>query len=173
MGYPQWFLDKCREMVDRQPDDIDKAAKDNLGWLRAHPDYDTVRTMLEIGGMRGVMCDIRHADTRKIKREANAYSVPPKVNVARSPDVAEIGAKLYEIRIASTRLGSLLGEQLAALATDERAKADGHLLNARLLELLKPLVPAGKTVRDCVPPNKLYQLFKRASNEYPAALAGD
>lgn len=163
MTYPEWFLASVRTAATKYPDDINKATDRAVKSIRQHEEFDSLIDDMVRDCIRGKVHEFRHQQNIATWKEHGKYGGPAKVNVGASLAVQEVITSVYAYAIAGKTLGSIFGGDLLDIAAGERAKADGHSANAKLCELLAPLVPKDKTVAEAVKETKLRELFRKAS----------
>lgn len=162
MNFPEWFLEAVRQSAEKYPNDIEKATNRAEGIIRRHEEFSGLVDELVRETILHKVYDSRHSINRTIRQANGQYGGPAPI-ADLSPSVIAASTSLYLFNIASKSLGELTGAELPAIAKAERAKAAGFRANARLCELLAPLVPKEKTVRQAVSEKKLRELFRKAN----------
>lgn len=159
MEYPESLCAIIRSAAEKHRGDIDAAVNQAFGdWQESDEYADWVDEMVR-GQIRNMIHDVRHADNVTIRRNAGDFGGPSKVGVSAANQVIE-KSLLDTYSINGRRLGDILGKELSAIANGERERATGCIVNARLLEALKPLVSDDKSVRQCVKDKKAWQILR-------------
>jgi hypothetical protein len=147
------------EAMAKYPDDIDKAVAYASSRAKSKPWYEGLVNALCLKAIREMIADARHTSNVVMRNSAGRYGGQAKVVPGSA--VLKVAASYYNYCIAGQSLGSTLGESLLEIAENEEAKANGHMFNTYLCRALRPMVPDGKVVRDCIPEVKLRKLFTR------------
>jgi len=149
------------KVVAKHPDDIDKTVNAVERWAeKSWPEFNKWKAELIRSQFRNMIHDARHGINVQMRRDAGVYGGPAKVKPGES--VQAVNRSLYLYLIDGRTLGSLQGSELPDIAAGERERAEGHTFNARLLNELRPLVGAEKTVADAVSERRLRKAFKDA-----------
>ena len=144
--------------AQRHADNIDAAVNAAVRRVQELPNYADLVDDLVRSAVRHLIADCRHHENVATRRGSNRYGGPAKV-VAGSA-VNRIASDFYAYYIGGRTLGTIKGEELITIAASEAERANGHRFNARLCVALKPLVPEGKTVKECIKPGKLRSIFE-------------
>lgn len=159
MEYPDSLLAIIRSAAEAHRSSIDAAVNQAFSEWQATDEYaDWVDEMVR-GQIRSMIHGVRHADNVAIRRDAGEFGGPSKVSASSANQVIE-KSLLDTYSINGRRLGDILGKELEPIANGERERATGCLVNARLLEALKPLVSDDKSVRDCVKDKRAWQILR-------------
>lgn len=167
MEHPESILEAARQADEAHPDDIGEAVAECERLVRQSPDFREWRNLLVRGMCQSLIWDSRHRGNRARRQARREEEYKPKVqrravNVLGSDLLCEVYEKYYQHRIAGRTLGNIRGDELADIASQEEAVANGHLINNRICRRLAGLVPAGRTVREAVPGPRLAAIFKEA-----------
>jgi len=155
------LTDKIRANAEKFPDDIEKAVDAVERWAKRNwSEFDDWKDELIRSQFRNMIHDARHGTNVQMRRAAREYGGAAKVVPGAA--VAGVNASLYMYLIDGRTLGSLLGSELSDLAAAERARANGHGFNAKLLEQLRPLIEDDQMVLDIVSEDRLRKAFKKA-----------
>ncbi len=144
--------------AQRHADDIDAAVNSAVRRVQKLPNYADLVDDLVRSAVRHLIADCRHHENVAMRKDGNSYGGPAKV-IAGSA-VNRIASDFYAYYIGGRTLGTIKGEELAVIAASEAERASGHQFNARLCAALRPLVPEGKTVKECIKPGKLRSIFE-------------
>jgi len=147
-----------KQSVTKYPDDIDKCVDWTVARFKKLDEYAEYTESLIADAIRRQIHDERHGINVSMRLNRGDYGEPAKVVPGEA--TARVMRSVYSYMIAGRSLGSILGEELAGIASDEAARADGHMFNATLCQKLNPLVAKGKSVRQCVPEQKLQKIFQ-------------
>ena len=148
----------AKQEAEKHADDIEAAVSGALRRVKRLSDYDDFATTLVAEAVRERVYDARHAMNTQLRRSNGAYAKPATVTAGKA--VQAVATSLYGYMIDGRTLGSLVGEELDAIAGDQEAKANGYRFNAQLLRKLAPMVAEDKSVRQCVTEAKLKRLFR-------------
>lgn len=160
MRVPADILAAVKRSESRNKNDIDAAVADAKAAITQLSSYQPFVDDLITSAIRHMVQDIRHAETRTVKINAELYGTKGKVSGADSKSVQDIANDLYHIRIAGRTLGTMRGSELTEIADGERERGRGHLANAELCTKLRELVPDDKTVRQAVRASKLLSIWR-------------
>jgi hypothetical protein len=162
---PDNILSIIEASVERYPDDIEEAVEFSINKVQSLPEYTSFVQTLVTDVIRRYIHEVRHDQTRKVKRSLGLYGCQSKIKTTSST-VSAVYSTIYDKWfIAGKSLGSITGEELPKIAASERMKSSGHIINARLCEELVPLVFGKNTVRDSVHENKLKAIVKKIEKE--------
>jgi hypothetical protein len=163
MEFPEDVLAIVRVAARKHANDIPKAIDQAERDVRRLPGFPGLVNALVRHAVQDLVYDLRSQDAHTLKNGGDK-SGRQKVSML-SPEVEQLCRSLYDCPMAGTTLGEIRGEELEDAAATERARADGHAINAHLLAGLRELVPHGKRVRDAVPEAKLRKLLDRAKRD--------
>jgi len=157
------FSDEIQTIVKasaaKHGDKISKAVNDAERRIRKLPDFKSMINGLVRSAIQELVYDARHKMNTKIRQAMGSYGQPAKTITGASIAVGKASASLYSYHIAGTLLGSVQGSDLAGIAENEAAKADGHGFNAKLAARLAKIVPDEKLVRNVVSETRLKTIF--------------
>jgi hypothetical protein len=141
--------------------DIDAAVDECERRVKRLADYADFINELVRQALRQQIYDSRHRSNTEQRRAAGVYGGAAKVMAAASEIVQSVASEksLYDYFVAGATLGTLTGQQLRETAESEAAKAEGHKFNADLCSALAAIVPAEKTVKECVKESRLRTIF--------------
>ena len=159
MQYREDIVAACKDAANANPNDIDTAVKQAFDKIRRARNYAEFVDQLAYEAVRNCVYDCRHTANVQMRRQNGNYGGPAKVESSKSQSVQSVSASLYAYFIAGRTLGTILGEELPAIADSEDKRAEGHRFNANLCRALAPLVSDGKTVQQCVKQRKLKQIW--------------
>lgn len=157
MAFPESVLNAAEKAALKHPSDIDQAVKHWNRAVRRLPDFDEFAGDLILRAGRELIHDIRHQMNRVAKRESGEWHTTSKVSGSLD-EIERITREVYfgDVYFIDGRtLSEIKGSELADVADSERATANGHEWNARLLDKLKPVVPKGKTVKQALSDKRL------------------
>ena len=141
--------------------DTDRACNYVRKQMAKDGSLDELREVLVTSAIRSAVA----ASASEIRRgcKASAFNAP------RGIDAIASTAGVTALTILDTwpmpgggLLGDVFGEELLPAASDERAKAAGHVENAAFYERLAERTPRGKRVRDCVTPEQASEFLRLA-----------
>lgn len=159
--------------IRRFSDDIDAGTQAAFDAIKKLPNYLQLVDPLVFSAVRGKIWNARHNATwnAKAAAERQGFSAKPsKIIIGLSRDVQAAARSFYDSwYIGGMTLGRLTGEELIPLADAERARSSGCLLNAMMLEKLRPMVADHKTVRECVPERRARAIFRKLKETAAAA----
>lgn len=151
------LLKIANEEAARHETDIEAAVIAVLSRASRAKWFPALRDELVVRAVREMIHRTRHDMNVAIRKNAGKYG--GAATVVAGEAVGRVCRSLYSYMIAGRTLGVIQGAELGAIADSEDATAEGHRFNAKLCRALMPLVPAEKTVRQCVKESKLKKLF--------------
>lgn len=158
--YPESVLRIAKAAVLKYKEDVQEAVKEANKNVRRLKNFDELVDLLVSKAMQDLVYDVRHTTNVQTRRDEGKYGPGAKVGVGSSEAVQRASQSVLDSYfIGATVLGSLLGKQLQEIEDSERMIANGHNFNAELCSRLKPLVPANKTVRECVSKRKIRTIW--------------
>lgn len=171
MNWPDFATELAKDAVEKngEAQDAIKAFRERL---RKHKEFPSIVDHLFDVATAELVYQIRHDINTATKKANGYYGKPATVVVGHSKEVQSIYKRFY---FDGQFLGDIAGERLGKLAEKEAAQANGHSLNAALLRRLVPLVPEGKTVRQCVSEKRLRGILnsvKRSTRKAGELLSG-
>lgn len=156
--YPASCLKIAATSAAKYPDSIDSAAEQAERAIRKLPEFAETVDKMVTQTIRSLIHEARHKSN--IALRAGEFGGPAKVGLSTGAANRVIVGLLDSYVIAGRCLGSLVGSELLGLRDAESERATGLLFNAAICEALAPLVPADKTVRECVSEAKVKAIFK-------------
>ncbi len=165
MRYSDRVLAIGRDAARTFGDDIEKATDAALRDIRQLPEYEALVDTLVRDAVREIIYEARHTANVAMKKQAGFYGGPAKVVVGTSTRMTRIYESVYNMRVAGTMLGMVMGADLQRLADAEYAIGDGHYVNATLLKSLVGIVPVNKAVREAVTQKRLKTLLRKAQEK--------
>lgn len=166
MNFPRHVLDLVDEAVMRHPSDIDKAIEEAMAEAQKLDDYEKLLVSHFRHSIQTLVYAARGRFNQSLKQDAGLYHTRTKINPMDSEGVRKVYKSIFDMHIAGTILGDILGEDIPGLKAHEKAKAAGHTKNFDLLEWIESQkVPAKKRVRDAIPERKLAASHKRIFGE--------
>lgn len=162
--YPKSLQQLVHRVAKKHKTDIDAAVKEARTAMKQLPDHGKkMEELLIVQGLREMILDSRHSTNRRIRRNAQQTIPVPKtkVKMGQSTTMRTVYNKWFDYRIGATVLGDLKGHDLPRIASEERAKAGGHIANAELCEALSPMVAKNQTVRQALTATKLARIASR------------
>jgi len=159
MQYREDIVAACKDAANAHPNDIETAVQKAFEKIRRAKNYAEFVDQLAFEAVRNCVYDCRHTANVQMRRQNGNYGGPAKVESSKSESVRQVSLSLYAYFIAGRTLGTILGEELPAIADSEDKRAEGHRFNANLCRALAPLVSEGKTVQQCVKQRKLKQIW--------------
>lgn len=160
MIFPDVVLKIVEEAVHKSPDNVDKSVEEAEKKIRKLATFNSIANTLITEAIQDLVYAQRSKDNRAIRKSTGYSGGKAKVIVGQSPSVQKVYSTVYEYRIAGQTLGHLMGEQLLPLSKAQKNVSESHAAMSKLLELLHPLVPTGKSVMEKVSQVKLRGLFK-------------
>jgi hypothetical protein len=145
-----------------KPEDAQQAAEQKI---RRLPHFRDLLQELVKTAVLDLVHRERSAVNRSLRTQAGQFGQPAKVVVGASQAVCRAYQSYYNYFVGGSMLGMIKGEHLLGLAEQERALAAGHIFNARLLEELGAIVPAGREVQQVVSERRLKNMFERLKQE--------
>ena len=162
LRYPDRLYRLVQEAI-AQDDSVDDALKRVEKQWRSDKEFGRFVDEMVKDALRHLIQDARHRRISDVKKEAGEYGRPAKIGIATgATSECAMRCILDEMSIQGRLLGDITGGQLLELARKERKFAAGRLVNARLCELLAPLVPNGKAVRNVVTNEQAMGLLAQA-----------
>jgi hypothetical protein len=150
----------AEQAVVENPDTVEQAVK---ALMRAtgigEKGQDSVHLLIYHGAVH-LVHEARHQINLRIRRPPDPKAAA-KVKVdspAISAAFAEIQSSTYNYFLGGKQLGAMTSEDLERTARQEESKSNGHRIHVLWLRSIQDLMEEGKTVRECIPEQKLREL---------------
>ena len=161
--YQRRFQSIITACANKYEDDPQKAADTAYKQLIRQDWFEEFRETLVRHSIREHIWDVRHRNTLALKNRAGAFGGPAKVGTGTGAANAVAAMSFLDrYAIDGRSLGSVLGAELPLIRDKCLARGRGEVTNAAVCSALIQLVPADKTVRDCVSNEKAESIHRTA-----------
>lgn len=165
LRWPDWLQKLVDNADNKYPSDRKKAVEWLFTQVTQHEEYETIVNDLIKNCLQELIYDARHKRDTAMKYDEGYYRSKPNTTYGTAAD--PVYKMIYEYRINGTTLGDVIvGEESMSIAAKERAIANGHMFNVKLMDWITQNGREGEAVRDCIPEKKLRARFKAIWKEY-------
>ncbi len=167
---PKEIRDAVQAAIDANPGDIDQEIADAQRRVRKLRNFRTFVDNLVSYAVKKMVWDLRHQMTRGTKAAAKQWDAAQAKK--RPNDPPENLDKIFmgvfvRTKIGGHDLGDILGKDIPALVAAEKMLANGHLLNAELLEWCEGQGVTGDVrVSDVITERKMWTKIQQLTRKY-------